>query len=73
MLPGGTTNDKQQGKIELLSLWAVGRLSFAKTKKQKKQQKNNKTTKNKTTKNKNNKKTKNKQENNKTTTKCLHS
>ena len=28
MLPGGT-NDKQQGKIELLSLWALGRLSFA--------------------------------------------
>ena len=28
MLPGGTTNN-EQGKIELLSLWAVGRLSFA--------------------------------------------
>ena len=28
MLPGGTTNE-QQGKIVLLSLWAVGRLSFA--------------------------------------------
>ena len=33
MLPGGTnerrTNDEQQWKIVLLSLWAVGRLSFA--------------------------------------------
>ena len=29
MLPGGTNDDEQQGKIELLSLWAVGRLSFA--------------------------------------------
>ena len=27
MLPGGTNNE--QWKIELLSLWAVGRLSFA--------------------------------------------
>ena len=27
MLPGGT--DNKQGKIGLLSLWAVGRLSFA--------------------------------------------
>ena len=29
MLPGGTNDDEQQGKIGLLSLWAVGRLSFA--------------------------------------------
>ena len=34
MLPGGTTTtnertNEQQGKIGLLSLWAVGRLSFA--------------------------------------------
>ena len=29
MLPGGTTTNNEQGKIVLLSLWAVGRLSFA--------------------------------------------